>query len=212
MQEKNLKLLRFEIDTIDDQLLKLLIQRSLIVEKIGNIKQSSDNVVDKSRESKIISRLLDLHKGNFAKDSIVRIWREIFHTSANIQLKKNNVLKPKRGIDSIKLYKGGTSKISGINKIIKLSSNESPFGPSTKVIEAYKKIPGALKWGAETLLPGWAERGADLMTHHLSYVMIFIQRLLPLLSPMQSLDLLDSLRSSNEIYNAEVLSKALSRC
>ena len=124
MQEKNLKLLRFEIDTIDDQLLKLLIQRSSIVEKIGNIKQNSDNVVDKDRESKIISRLLDLHKGNFAKDSIVRIWREIFHTSANIQLKKNNVLRSKRGIDSIKLYKGGTSKISGINKIIKLSSNE----------------------------------------------------------------------------------------
>ena len=144
MQEKNLKLLRSEIDTIDNQLLKLLIQRSLIVENIGIIKKSSDKVVDKSRESEIISRLLDLHKGNFAKDSIVRIWREIFHTSANIQLKKNNVLKPKRGIDSLKLYKGGTSKISGINKVIKLSSNESPFGPSTKVIEAYKKISDKL--------------------------------------------------------------------
>jgi len=144
MQEKNLKLLRCEINTIDDQLLKLLIQRSLIVENIGIIKKSSDKVVDKDRESEIISRLLDLHKGNFAKDSIVRIWREIFHTSANIQLKKNNLLKPKRGIDSIKLYKGGTSKISGINKIIKLSSNESPFGPSTKVVEAYKKISDKL--------------------------------------------------------------------
>ena len=56
MQEKNLKLLRSEIDTIDDQLLKLLIQRSLIVENIGIIKKSSDKVVDKSRESEIISR------------------------------------------------------------------------------------------------------------------------------------------------------------
>ncbi len=139
MQEKNLKLLRNEIDTIDDQLLKLLIQRSLIVENIGNFKKGSDQVVDKNRETEIISRLLDLHKGNFAKDSIVRIWREIFHTSANIQLKKNNVLKSKKGIDSIKLYKGGTSKITGINKIIKLSSNESPFGPSKKVIEAYER-------------------------------------------------------------------------
>ena len=144
MQEKNLKLLRSKIDTIDDQLLQLLIQRSSIVENIGIIKKSSDKVVDKSRESEIISRLLDLHKGNFAKDSIVRIWREIFHTSANIQLKKNNVLKPKRGIDTIKIYKGGTSKISGINKIIKLSSNESPFGPSTKVVEAYKKASNKL--------------------------------------------------------------------
>mgnify|MGYP001467151411 CR=1 FL=1 len=103
MQEKNLKLLRSEIDTIDDQLLKLLIQRSLIVENIGIIKKSSDKVVDKNREAEIILRLLNLHRGNFLKDSIVRIWREIFHTSANIQLKKNNVLNPKRGIDSIKL-------------------------------------------------------------------------------------------------------------
>jgi len=47
MQGKNLKLLRYEIDTIDDQLLKLLIQRSSIVEKIGNIKKNSDKVVDK---------------------------------------------------------------------------------------------------------------------------------------------------------------------
>ena len=57
----------------------------------------------------------------------------------NSQDKKNNVLKPKRGINSIKLYKGGISKISGIDKIIKLSSNESPFGPSKSAIEAYKK-------------------------------------------------------------------------
>ena len=83
--------------------------------------------------------MLNLHQGNFSKESIVRIWREIFYTSSNIQLKKNNVLKPKRGIDSIKLYKGGVSKISGIDKIIKLSSNESPFGPSQSAIEDYKK-------------------------------------------------------------------------
>ena len=38
MQENNLKLLRYEIDAIDDQLLRLLIQRSLIVENIGIIK------------------------------------------------------------------------------------------------------------------------------------------------------------------------------
>ena len=97
--------------------------------KLGILKKDSNNVVDKKREAEVISRLLNLHKGNFSKDSIVRIWREIFHTSANIQLKKNNILNSKRGIDSIKLYKGGVSKISGIDKIIKLSSNESSFWP-----------------------------------------------------------------------------------
>ena len=139
MKDKNLKLLRSKIDSIDDQLLKLIIQRSSIVDEIGILKQGSDHVVDKDREAEVIYRLLKLHKGNFSKDSIVRVWREIFETSANIQLRKNNILNPKRGVNSIKLYKGGTATISGVDKIIKLSSNESPFGPSEKVIEAYIK-------------------------------------------------------------------------
>ena len=144
MKENNLNSLRSEIDLIDDQLLNLIVRRTSIVDKIGSLKKDSTSVVDKKRETKVISRLLNLHKGNFSKESIVRIWREIFYTSANIQLKKNNVLKPKRGIDSIKLYKGGVSKISGIDKIIKLSSNESPFGPSKKAIEAYQKTSDKL--------------------------------------------------------------------
>ncbi len=144
MQEKNLKSLRKEIDSIDNQLLELIIQRTHIVDKLGILKKDSNNVVDKKRETEVISRLLDLHKGNFSRDSIVRIWREIFYTSANIQLKKSNVLNSKRGVDSIKLYKGGVSKIQGIDQIIKLSSNESSFGPSNNAIEAYKKVSNKL--------------------------------------------------------------------
>ena len=100
-------------------------------------------------------RLLKLHKGNFTKDSIVRIWREIFHTSANIQSHSNNILKGKRGIDTIKLYKGGTSKISGVKDVIKLSSNESPFGPSKEAMIAYanasKKLSRYPELTADTL-------------------------------------------------------------
>jgi len=144
MQQKNIKSLRTEIDSIDDQLLELINQRTSIVDKLGILKKDSNSVVDKKREAEVILRLLNLHKGNFSKDSLVRIWREIFNTSANIQLKKNNILHSKRGVDSIKLYKGGVSKIQGIDKIIKLSSNESPFPPSEKVQEAYQRISGKL--------------------------------------------------------------------
>ena len=133
MQEKKIKSLRTEIDSIDGQLLELINQRTSIVDELGILKKDSNNIVDKKREAEVISRLLNLHKGSFSRDSIVRIWREIFHTSANIQLKKNNTLHSKRGVDSIKLYKGGVSIIQGIDKIIKLSSNESPFPPSEKV-------------------------------------------------------------------------------
>ena len=137
MNEEDLKLLRSKIDEIDNQLLDLIIKRTSVVDKIGILKKNNSEVVDKDREKNVIKRLLKLHNGKFSKDSIVRIWREIFHTSANIQLQKNNLLNPKRGIDSIQLYTGGTSKAPGIKNIIKLSSNESPFGPSKKAIEAF---------------------------------------------------------------------------
>ena len=137
MEETKINLLRNSINKIDDQILNLIIDRTSIVDEIGILKRNKDQVVDKKRESEVLLRLLKLHKGNFSKDSIVRIWREIFHTSSNIQLNNNNSLKGKRGVDTIKLYKGGTSKIPGIKNIIKLSSNESPFGPSKKAMIAY---------------------------------------------------------------------------
>ena len=88
MLKDEIKLLRDEIDNIDNELLKLLIKRTDVVDKIGIHKQNSENIVDKTREAEVILRLLKLHKGNFSRDSLVRIWREIFHTSANIQKKK----------------------------------------------------------------------------------------------------------------------------
>ena len=144
MKKEDIKLLRSEIDNIDDNILELLVRRTSIVDQIGIKKKDKFEVIDKKRESEVINRLLNLHKGNFSKDSIVRIWREIFNTSANIQLKQNNLLNPKRGLNSIKLYSGGISKIKGIDKIIKLSSNESPLGPSQKAVEAYKNSSSKL--------------------------------------------------------------------
>tara|TARA_B100000029_G_scaffold74269_1_gene66184 strand:- start:689 stop:2050 length:1362 start_codon:yes stop_codon:yes gene_type:complete len=160
MQEKNLKLLRSEIDKIDDQLLELIIKRTSVVDKIGGLKKDTTKIVDKDRENKVIARLLNLHKGNFSRDSIVRIWREIFHTSAKVQLKNNNLLNPKRGVDSIKLYTGGVSKVKGIEKIIKLSSNESPFGPSKKAVDAYEK--------SSSNLSRYPELTADSLQQHIA--------------------------------------------
>lgn len=45
---------------------------------------------------------------------------------------------PKAGITSISPYVGGKSKADGANRVIKLSSNENPWGPSPKAAEAYK--------------------------------------------------------------------------
>ena len=54
MQEKNLKSLRKEIDSIDDKLLELIVQRTSIVDKLGILKKDSNNIVDKKREAEVI--------------------------------------------------------------------------------------------------------------------------------------------------------------
>ena len=37
---------------------------------------------------------------------------------------------PQPGIMDIALYQGGQSHVEGVENVIKLSSNENPFGPS----------------------------------------------------------------------------------
>lgn len=39
----------------------------------------------------------------------------------------------------IELYVGGASKIEGVTNVIKLSSNENPWGPSEQAVEAFKR-------------------------------------------------------------------------
>ncbi|MDA7965745.1 histidinol-phosphate transaminase [Ruegeria sp.] len=51
---------------------------------------------------------------------------------------------PKPGIMDIALYQGGQSHIAGMTEVIKLSSNENPFGPSPKAIEAARDSAATL--------------------------------------------------------------------
>ena len=53
-------------------------------------------------------------------------------------------IKPQPGIMKIDLYEGGASHLAGQVEAVKLSSNENPFGPSPKAIEAYSKSGNAL--------------------------------------------------------------------
>ena len=46
-------------------------------------------------------------------------------------------IKPQPGIMKIDLYEGGASELKGQNDVLKLSSNENPFGPSSKAVYAY---------------------------------------------------------------------------
>jgi histidinol-phosphate aminotransferase len=46
---------------------------------------------------------------------------------------------PQPGIMDIALYQSGASQIAGVENVIKLSSNENPWGPSERAVEAYHR-------------------------------------------------------------------------
>ena len=134
MNKNEIDNLRDKINGLDDKIVDLLCKRSIIVNEIGKLKDKSKNIIDVDRERSILIRLLKNLKGHYSKDSIVRIWRELFHASAQLQIGSNLEIVGKRGIEKINVYTGGKANIKGISNFIKLSSNESAFGPSSNIL------------------------------------------------------------------------------
>ena len=135
MDNKKLDVLRSNVNDLDDKILDLLRERAEIVTEIGKQKKSTSNIVDYDREQKVLDRILQHTKAKYSKDSIVRIWREIFQASTKLQEIDRPTIDTKRSINLINIYKGGKSSLKGKDNIIKLSSNENSYGPSPKVLE-----------------------------------------------------------------------------
>lgn len=53
-------------------------------------------------------------------------------------------IKVQPGIMDIALYQGGKSSLAGVSDVIKLSSNENPYGPSPRASDALRQAAGAL--------------------------------------------------------------------
>lgn len=51
----------------------------------------------------------------------------------------NQTIAPQSGIMEITLYQGGEAHVDGVAEVVKLSSNENPFGPGEKAREAFAK-------------------------------------------------------------------------
>lgn len=56
----------------------------------------------------------------------------------------SDAIRPQPGILDIALYVGGKSHVAGASNVVKLSSNENPFGPSDKVKDAYQRAVHSL--------------------------------------------------------------------
>ena len=90
MTKDKIEDLRDKIDNLDDKILSLLDERSQIVNEIGKLKDKSRSVIDPSREKLVLDRLLKKLKGYYSKDIIVRIWRELFSASSQLQVSSNS--------------------------------------------------------------------------------------------------------------------------
>lgn len=63
------------------------------------------------------------------------------HSDANNTIKRPS---PRAEILNLPVYKQGKSLLAGVEAVVKLSSNESPFGPSPAAIAAYQSLATSL--------------------------------------------------------------------
>ena len=90
MSEAGLKALRDKLDTIDDQLLKLINERMDVVHEVGVLKANSGGAIYRpEREKAIIDRLEELNEGKLNRAAIEALFLEIFAISRNLELPEN---------------------------------------------------------------------------------------------------------------------------
>ena len=81
-----LKKLRDQINSIDDQLLNLLQERAEISKKVGSLKADTGaGIYVPQREYEILNRLKTQNRGIYPEDAIEKIWNVIFAASRAVQ-------------------------------------------------------------------------------------------------------------------------------
>lgn len=83
--------LRNKIDTVDDKITDLLVERFNIVKEIGAIKLNSrTEITNLSREKSIISRIFKRTNENISQNDLSEIFNSIFEISKKIQNRIKN--------------------------------------------------------------------------------------------------------------------------
>lgn len=78
--------IREQIDSIDNQVHDLLIQRASLVSSVAAAKKKDGlQIVQPAREARMMRRLLSRHHGTLPRSTIVRIWRELVSSVALLQ-------------------------------------------------------------------------------------------------------------------------------
>ena len=90
MNETGLNDLRDKLDSIDNEVLKLINERMEVVHQVGVLKAKSGGAIYRpERERAIIDRLEALNKGKLNRAAIEALFLEIFAISRNLELPEN---------------------------------------------------------------------------------------------------------------------------
>ena len=85
-KEKKLNNLRNEINKIDNSILDLILDRSIAVTKVGELKNSENGYIYiPEREKQIFEKLKDLNKSEIPDNSIISIFTEIISACRNLE-------------------------------------------------------------------------------------------------------------------------------
>jgi len=87
-EPKSLQTYRKEIDTIDDEIVRLLNERARHVIEIGKIKKAKDtqaNLHTPAREAEILDRLCKHNKGPFPTEALRAVYREVMSGSLSLE-------------------------------------------------------------------------------------------------------------------------------
>lgn len=83
---KTLNEIRKEIDTIDNRVHDLLMERAALVSSVAEAKRREGmQIVQPAREARMIRRLLGRHRGPLPQATVVRIWRELVGSVSLLQ-------------------------------------------------------------------------------------------------------------------------------
>lgn len=85
-QNKNLQILREEIDAIDNKIIELIKCRMSIIPRVSELKKNNNEkfYIKSAREADMVKNLVNKVEGNYLKQAIVSIWRKIICV-ANIE-------------------------------------------------------------------------------------------------------------------------------
>jgi len=148
---------RKKIDSIDDQLIKLLNHRMDVVKKVGDFKRNTNTSIYKpEREKAILKRLFTNSEGLLTKSAIEAIFLEIFAVSRNLELPERIVY---LGPEGSFTHQAAESRYGAMSEYLPVNSISSVFETVSSGRAKYGVVP------IENNQEGIVEETLDLLGH-----------------------------------------------